>query len=186
MAPSIDPTAGKDFEPVRARIVLPNAAAVQTSDAVRRFDVAVDVDRLVHVEPTVGTPTQRVQNMVRVFRAEAGEERSFAVGFQIAVLVGEVQQFGAIGDVRPAVARFDAGRNQQAVGEDVRLVGPAVAVGVFEHDDLVVGRLARLDLRIGLARGDPEPPLRIKVHLDRLRQQRIGGVEIDLQPLAEL
>ena len=90
-------------------------------------------------------------------------------------------QLGAVGDVGAAVARLDAGGDQQAVGEDGRLVGLAVAVGVFEDDDLVVGLLARLDLRIDLAARDPEPALRVEVHLDRLGQQRVGGEQVDLE-----
>ena len=54
------------------------------------------------------------------------------VGLAVAVGVLEVEQLGAVGDVGPAVARLDAGGDQQAVGEDGGLVGLAVAVGVFE------------------------------------------------------
>jgi hypothetical protein len=96
-----------------------------------------------------------------------------------------VDQLRAVGDVRPAVARLDAGGDQEAVGEHGGLVGLAVAGGVFEDDDLVVGLLAGLDLRVGLARGDPEPALRVEVHLDRLGQQRVGGEEVHLEPFGE-
>ena len=50
------------------------------------------------------------------------------VGLAVAVGVLEVDQFGAVGDVGAAVARLDAGGDQQAVGEDGGLVGLAVAV----------------------------------------------------------
>ena len=63
------------------------------------------------------------------------------VGLAVAVGVLEVEQLGAVGDVGAAVARLDAGGDQQAVGEDGGLVGLAVAVGVFEDEDLVVGLL---------------------------------------------
>ena len=63
----------------------------------------------------------------------------------------------------------------------VRLVGLAVAVRVFEDDDLVVRLLPGLDLRIDLAAGHPQPALRVPVHLDRLGEQRIGGEEVDLE-----
>ena len=55
-----------------------------------------------------------------------------AVGLAVAVGVLEVEQLGAVGDVRAAVAGLDAGGDQQAVGEDRGLVGLAVAVAVFE------------------------------------------------------
>ena len=57
-----------------------------------------------------------------------------------------------------------------------------VALGVFEDDDLVVGLLAGLDLRVNLARRHPEPALRVEVHLDRLGQQRVGREQVHLEP----
>ena len=94
----------------------------------------------------------------------------------------KVDEFRAVGDIRPAVARLNAGGDEQPIREYGRLVGLAVVVAVLEHDDLVVRLLARLDLRIDLARRDPEPALRIEVHLDRFGQQRIGRVQVHLEP----
>ena len=108
------------------------------------------------------------------------------VGLAAGLRPDEMQQVRAVGDVDAAVARFDAGRNEQTVGEDGGLVGLAVALGVFEDDDFVVGLLARLDLRIRLAARDPEPAGGVEVHLNRLGQQRIGGEEIDLEAVGEL
>ena len=105
------------------------------------------------------------------------------VGLAVAVGVLEVEQLGAVGDVGAAVAGLDAGGDQQAVGEDGGLVGLAVAVGVFEDDDLVVGLLARLDLRIDLADATQSRPCGVEVHLDRLGEQRVGGEEVDLEPV---
>ena len=65
------------------------------------------------------------------------------VGLAVAVGVVEVEQLGAVGDVGAAVAGLDPGGDQQPVGEDGGLVGLAVAVGVFEDHDLVVGRPGR-------------------------------------------
>ena len=151
--------------------------------AVRRLDVAVDVDRLVEVEAAVRAPAERVDDVVRVLGAEAGEDDAASCRpCRPGLRRGQVEQLGAVGDVGAAVAGLDAGGDEQAVGEDGRLVGLAVAVGVFEDEDLVVRLLARLDLRVDLARRDPEPALRVEVHLDRLGEQRVGGEEVDLEP----
>src|SRR5262249_56922549 len=102
---------------------------------------AVDVDRLVEVQVAVGAPAEGVDDVVRVLGAESGEQNAFLVGLAAGLRRREVDQFGAVGHVGPAVARLDAGRNQQAVGEHGGLVGLPVAVGVFKNDDLVVGDL---------------------------------------------
>ena len=124
-----------------------------------------------------------MQNVVRVFGAKPREHDPPLVGLAIAVGVGQVQQLGAVRDVRAAIAGGHAGGDEQAIGKNSGLVGLAVAVGVFEHQHLVVRLLAWGDLRIDLARGHPQASGRIEVDLNRLGQQRIGRVEIDLEPI---
>ena len=46
--------------------------------------------------------------------------------------------------------------------------------------------LAGLDLGVDLGAGDPEPPPGVEVHLDRLGQERVGGEQVDLEPLGDL
>jgi hypothetical protein len=46
--------------------------------------------------------------------------------------------------------------------------------------------LAGGDLRIRLGAADPQPPLRIKVHLDRLGNPRVGRKQVDFEPLGDL
>src|SRR5262249_13314165 len=160
-----------DVQVHRLRPEPPDAAAIQVLHAVRRFDVRVNVNRLVDVQAAVRAPAKGVDNVMRVLGAEAGENDPRLVGFFAGLARGQVDELGAVGDIGAAVAGFDAGGDQQAVRENGRLVGLAVAVGVFEDDDLVVGDLARLDLRVDLAGGNPQPALGVEVHLDRLGQQ---------------
>jgi hypothetical protein len=61
-----------------------------------------------------------------------------------------------------------------------------VPVAVFDHQDLVGRWLPGGDMGIDLAAGDPESPLGVEIHLDRLRQQRVGRVEIDFKPVGNL
>ena len=128
VAPGVDEPAHEHVELHRLGAELPDPAAAQAADAVRRLDVAVDIDRLIHVELAVPAPSEGVEDVVRVLGAEAREDDPAGVGLAVAVGVLEVEQFGAVGDVDAAVARLDAGRDQQAVGEDGGLVGLAVAV----------------------------------------------------------
>src|SRR5579871_1462439 len=185
MSPRIYPAPRENLQPITQRLIRPDPSGVQMSGTIRRFDVAMDVNRLIHVQQAVVTPAQGVQNMMRVFRAkprkhDARRARLSVFGFL------DVQQFGTVGDIDTAIARLDFRRNEQTTSEDRRLVRSADALRVFENDDLVVGLLPRLDLRIDLARRDPKPPTRIEIHLNRLRQERIGREQIHLKPFGHL
>ena len=89
-------------------------------------------------------------------------------------------------DVGAAVADLDAGRDQEAVGEDLGLFRLAVAVGVGQDHDLVVGGGVGLELGIRLGAGDPEPASGVEVDLGRLSEQGVGGEEVDLVPLGDV
>src|SRR3954471_8476144 len=115
---------------------------------------------------------------MRVLGAEARQDHAALVGLAVAVGVGKMQQVGAVDDVHAAIARRQSCRDQQSLGKDGGFVGLAVAVSVFEDDDLVVLLLAWLDLRIRFTARDPETALRIEIDLDRLGKYWIGGKEI--------
>ena len=183
MAPRIHEPVAEDVQLLGLGAKSPDAAAIEPLYAVGRFHVAVNVDRLVHVQAAIRSPPQRVEQVMRVLGAESRQHDPRFVGFAVAVGVPQVNEVGAVGDVRAAIARRDAGGDQQAVGEHRRLVGLAVVIGVFEHEDLVRRGLTRLDLRIDFAGGDPEPSLGVEVHLDRLRHHRIGGPEVDFEAI---
>ena len=61
VAPRVPHAAREDLEPPGVGAELPHAARVEPADAIRRFDVAVDVHRLVHVQVAVVPPAQRVK-----------------------------------------------------------------------------------------------------------------------------
>ena len=96
---------------------------------------------------------------MRVGRVEAGEDALADVGLVVAVGVLQEHQVGRLGDQDAAVGELEAGRAVQLVGEDDHLVGLAVAVGVFEDQELVVHLLLGLPVRVGRPAGDPEAPL---------------------------
>ena len=110
------------------------------------------------------------------------------VGLVVAVGVLEEHEVGGLGDEHAAVAELEAGRAVQVVGEDGHLVGLAVAVGVFEDQELVVHLLLGLPVRIGRPDGDPEPALGVERHLHRLGQLGellLRGEQVDLHPLGD-
>ena len=115
-----------------------------------------------------------------VLGAEAGEDDAFFVGLAIAVGVGEVQQLSTLGDIRAAVAGLDAGGDKEAVGEHGCFVRDAIAGGILEHDNFIIGGLAGFYLRINRRGGHPQAALGIKIHLDGLCEAGIFGKELNL------
>ncbi len=61
VAPRVDEAACEDLELLGFGAELPDTPGVQVPDSVRRLDVAVNVDGLVHVEHAIRPPAQRVQ-----------------------------------------------------------------------------------------------------------------------------
>jgi hypothetical protein len=85
-----------------------------------------------------------------VARAETAQQQLALVGPAVAVGIRHQPELRALTHVgRIPLARRDLepGGNHQAVGEHRGLVGAAVSVRILEDDDLVVGRLARLEQR---------------------------------------
>ena len=180
-APWIDKSADHDFQAFGLGVESPDASAVEAFDAPRRFDVGVNVDRLVHVDPTVMAPSQGVEQVVGVLGTESCQNDFLFVGHKVAVGVPEIQQLVAVDHVGTGliaiVGREHSGRDQKPVGKDDGPIGLTILVGVFKDDDFVIRRLTRLDLWIGLARGDPKPAVVIKVHVDGLGHRRIPCIK---------
>ena len=186
VTPAIDQALHQNTDLHRAGPQAQNTTAVQPRHPMGRLDVRVDVDGLVHVELPILAPAQGVQDVVRVFRAEGGEHDAALVGAAIAVGIFEVKQLSTMTDVAAAVPRLNASRDEQAIGKDARFLGVAVAVGVFQNDDFVVGNLAGFDLGIDFAAGDPQAALAVEVHLDRLGEKRVLRKQIDFEAGAEV
>ena len=65
--------------------------------------MAVDVDRLIEIQHPVHSPAERVENVVRVLRPEAGEQHAPHVGFAISVGIFEMDKLRTVGDVRSSI-----------------------------------------------------------------------------------
>ena len=186
MPPGVYPSTGEDIERERLRGKPPDAAGIQPTNAAGRLHVAVDIDRLVEVEPGIRPPAEGVDDVVGVFRAEAGEHDPSRVGLAVTIGVGEVEKLGAVGDVGAAVTGQHGGGHQEPVGKDRAGVGPPVTVAILQHRDRVVGDLTRPDLRIHARRRDPQPALRVEVHLQGLRDHWIGSEQIHFIAVGDL
>src|SRR6266478_5638753 len=110
-----------------------------------------------------------------VLCAEAGEDTTAMGGFGVVLFgtgsliarigepgcvsarSGEMKNSGPFGDVATTVAGHHPRRNEKSLSEDGGLIRPALAGAIFQDNDLVVGLMRRLNLRINGAAGDPEP-----------------------------
>ena len=97
-----------------------------------------------------------------------------------------MHQVGAVSHVSSAIAGLDSRRNEKPVRKDGGLIRLAVAVGVLENDDFVIGALPRLDLRIHLAASHPQTTGGVKIHLDRFGQKGIRSEQFDLETVRNL
>lgn len=74
MAPRVDQAPQKHAEFQRFGTKLPDSPGIQTTHAPRSLNVTVNINRLIHVQKTVVTPSQRVQDVMRVFCAKARQD----------------------------------------------------------------------------------------------------------------
>ena len=186
VAPRIAEAAEVNLELVRARSKRPDAAAVEAAHAGRSLDMAVDVNRLVHVDLPIHTPLERMQQMMRILRAERRKRGDALVSKAVVVGILEMQELGAVRHIHAAIAAHQSRRNLQAIGEDARHVSRAVAIGIGDDDDQVIHLLAGLQLGIGGRDGNVEFAGVVPGHLNGFRQEGIAGVQIYLEPFGDL
>ena len=181
MTPGIHPAAGKNFQLHRLGTELPDPPGIQPSNTMGSFDVTVNVDRLVHVQHAIHAPAERMQDVVSIFRSKTTQHDPRFISLVITVGILEMNDFGAVGDIGSAIPRFNAGRDQEPIGKDGRLVSGSITIGIFEDQDLVRCLLSGGNLRIDLRRCHPQSAARVKVDLDRLVQLGICGEQIDFK-----
>ena len=79
----------------------------------------MDVDGLVKIKTAIDAPMERVDDVVRVFGAEAAEQDATMTKNTVGIRLSEVEQFGAGADVATAkVVRGDARGYEQLVRND--------------------------------------------------------------------
>ena len=131
-----------------------------------------------HVELVVGAEDLAVHPVVVVLATKAGQQQlAGTVGDQVAVGVGVDVEIGRFGDIHLGTGDADAHGGVEVAAEDGDLVGDAIAVGVFEHLDLVIGGVADIPAVLGPL-GDPDPAATVDVDGDGVRDHGLGGEEL--------
>src|SRR4051794_30177988 len=127
---------------------MPRPTAIEPLHSMRRFDVGMDVNGLVKVELPILAPTQSMNHMVRVLGSKAGQDNPLLIRLPIAIGIFEMKQFGALADIGTAIPWDDSRWYEQPIGEYSRFFRVSIAIGIFENQYFVIGRLARLNLWI--------------------------------------
>ena len=119
--------------------------------------------------------------------AKSAQHHAPLVRPAVAVVVSEEQQFRAVADVGTVAHDFQAGRNHQPVGEHRGFIRATIVVRILKDQNLVVGLLARFDLRIDRAADDPQATARVEADLDRLHHAvGFAGKKVHLKAGGEL
>ena len=125
--------------------------------------------------------TDAVDELMRVADAEAAEEDAAHVGLAVAIGIAQVDELVEVADVEATVAGLETLHHREAFGEAPRLVGLAVAVRVFEHENVVGAFRAGLRLRIRWRTSHVETALFVPGDLRGLHNAvALGGEEADL------
>ena len=176
-------------EPVRAGFVPEPAAVVLPYRAVGCLDLRMVEDAFAEDEAAVGRPDEVVERVVGVFGAESRKHDVVDIRPVVTVGIPKERQVRLLRHVDAAVAKLERQWKMQVVGENLRRIGPTVAIGVFEDHEAVAGLHARIDMRIGLRRAHPEPAAGIEAGLDRigdLGKLLLAGEEVHREPRVDL
>ena len=126
---------------------------------------------LAHVDAAAVIDVEGRDGVVRVVGIEAVEEILRDVGPIIAIRIFEQQQKRLLREIDTLRRELEADRHVEPVGKHGLLVGPAVAVGVFVDQQLVIRLgIARLVVGIARQRGDPQPAPVVEPHLAGVAQ----------------
>ena len=151
--------------------------AVVAKRAPRCLDRGAHRHPFEHVDEPGGTRFESANGVVRVFGRPAIKDMNDAVGRiaggdpAVAIAILEPEDSWLIDHEDAAVIEGEAGGAVEPVVKHRALVGRAVAIGVFEDHELVLGaRITRLPLRIARHRAHPQPALAVERQLHRLGQ----------------
>ena len=144
---------------------------VEPNQTMGCFQMAVNVDGLVHVELTIVPPSKGVEDMMRVLSAKSRENDATLISASITIGVLEVEQFGALSDVGTSIPRLNARWHEQTIGKDSGVIGHPIPIGIFHDQYLVFGSLSGLDLRVESRSSNPQTSFRVKIDLDGLADE---------------
>ena len=118
--------------------------------------------------------------------AEAAHEHRLFIGAAIAVGIAQIDEARAFADENAIGAELQAHGHFQAFGKAIGVVGAAVAIGVLQNEDEIVGFLAGLELRVGGSADDPKAAAFVPAHLHRAYDAvGLAGEEINGKTFAQ-
>ena len=150
-----------------------------------RFDFTSVEDAIESIEPTVGSPSQTVRQLVSIEATEASGHDFRFVGFVVTVCVLDKKNIRRVSDPDAAITDCNARGNIETFGEDFDAVYFAVSVGVFEDFD-AIATWAWFVARVLEAFGDPDATSFVKSHRDGIHDVRFGGDQFDTKSFGHL
>ena len=135
------------------------------------------------IECAGGIERKTIGGVVRVGGVETPDDPGFDVVAIVAVGVLQIEHVGPLRHDHALSPEFKPGWIVKIAGKCLHLVGAAVAVGVFQNQQLVVHSLVGTPVGIGWPGGHPQPSLGVKRHLhriDQLREHRLVGDQLHL------
>ena len=100
-------------------------------------------------EAPIGAVADAVNELVGIAYTEADEDDAFGVGDPIMIGIAQVDELVEISHLEAACAGFEALHHGEPVGEARGFVSFAVAVDIFEDEDVVGAFGAGLGLGVG-------------------------------------
>jgi hypothetical protein len=180
-APCVHESEAVGFHASHARIGHPNPAAQHAPNAKRGFNMAVNVDRLHHVDHAIRAAPQGVQQMVGILGAKAAEQHFASIGIDARVPIAVVQpeQLGAVGHEATVTIRENGSGNVQAFCEHGDLLRDPIAIDILKHHDLIVGNFAGFDVGIQRTAHHPESSALVPVHVNGIAHGRVRREQVD-------
>ena len=180
------------LEALVLEVVAHQARLRQADDTTRRLDTRDGVQALAHPERAIRTMADRVHELVGVTDAKPRHQDLGLVRFAVAIGIGQFDQSIEIADEDRRVTnvigeRLNALNHRQAFSEANGLIGLAIAIGIFETEDVVAWLHAGHRLRVGRRTADIQTSLGVPGHLRGLGDTKgLVGEQIDLETLSDL
>ena len=175
-APLVAAAMSEHLKLVSQRMKSPNAGAQFDPITVRRAGLADarGVEHaLVTVEPTIRSPQETVQALVRVLVTEAVEHHlRRTVRHVVVIAIGNEQQFRRRAHPHTAVSNLQTGHEVQSLGKHLARLKLPIAIAVLEDDDLVQALSGRSPGGITIGFRHPDAPAFVPGERDRLLNVR--------------
>ncbi len=176
---------GKNFEDVLGGMVAPDPGVEWLALCVRRTGLAdprMGKDAMAAVKPAVRPPRERIQRLVGILPGPAVEQYPRRPS-RLIVFHRHEHEIWSRADPNAPVANLQPADEIQPLHEDSAFVENAIAVGVFEDDDAVIGILVCSAYGIAIGFRHPDATAVVQAKCDGLVDVRLPGKQFDLKAL---